>query len=157
ALIFAHRGFADFVPLAGRFAAQVVFADQGFLNFLCPVGIDLLLASCPCRFLSPRTSCTRRGALRSRCVRGGSRSRRFRCTAGSGGVMAFLFVRRVFCCRTTRCRSTARSLARRGRCTGRLLLCLRANARQQNRGSSRCHTDFHKTLYSQTRTSPSAI
>ena len=44
-LIAAHGIFAGLVPGSGRFAAQVMFANQRFLNLLRPLGIDLLLAA----------------------------------------------------------------------------------------------------------------
>lgn len=42
-LIAAHGGFTRFVPGSRRFSAQVMLANQGFLNFLRPLGIDFLL------------------------------------------------------------------------------------------------------------------
>jgi len=44
-LIAPHRIFAGLIPGSGRFAAEVVLADQRFLDRLCPLGVDLLLAS----------------------------------------------------------------------------------------------------------------
>ena len=43
-LIAAHGIFAGLVPRSGRFAAQVMFANQRFLNLLRPLRINLLLA-----------------------------------------------------------------------------------------------------------------
>jgi len=43
-LIAAHGVFAGLVPVSGRFAAQVMLANQRFLNLLHPLGINLLLA-----------------------------------------------------------------------------------------------------------------
>jgi hypothetical protein len=45
ALIAAHGVFALLVPGAAGFAAQIVFADESFLNRPCPFRIDLLLAA----------------------------------------------------------------------------------------------------------------
>jgi hypothetical protein len=49
-LIAPHRGFAGVVPGSGRFAGQVMLAYQRFLNFLCALVIDLLLAAGSGRF-----------------------------------------------------------------------------------------------------------
>ena len=46
-----HGFFAGLVPSAGGFAAQIVFADQSFLNRLCSFGVNLLLASSADRLL----------------------------------------------------------------------------------------------------------
>ena len=42
-LIAPHRIFAGLVPGSSRRATQIMFADQSFLNRLCPLGIDFLL------------------------------------------------------------------------------------------------------------------
>ena len=44
-LVAAHGLFTGLVPCAGGFSAQVVLADQGFLNGLSSLGVDFLLAS----------------------------------------------------------------------------------------------------------------
>ena len=44
-LVTAHGLFAGLVPGARGFSAQVVLADQGFLNCLSSLGVDFLLAS----------------------------------------------------------------------------------------------------------------
>ena len=44
-LIAAHGRFAGLVPCAGSFSAQVMLADQRFLNRLRSLGIDFLLAA----------------------------------------------------------------------------------------------------------------
>ena len=44
-LIAAHGIFTGLVPRARGFSAQVVFADQGFLNRLGALRVDLLLAA----------------------------------------------------------------------------------------------------------------
>jgi hypothetical protein len=47
-LVAAHGVFTGLVPGSDSLAAQVVLANQSFLNFLRPLGIDLLLtSSCP--------------------------------------------------------------------------------------------------------------
>ena len=47
-LVAAHGVFAGLVPGLASLAAQVVLANQRFLNFLRAFGIDLLLtSSCP--------------------------------------------------------------------------------------------------------------
>jgi hypothetical protein len=42
-LVAPHRIFAGLVPGSGGIAAQIMFADQRFLNRLCAYGINLLL------------------------------------------------------------------------------------------------------------------
>ncbi len=44
-LVAAHSLFAGLVPCARSFPAEVMFADQGFLNGLGSLGIDFLLAA----------------------------------------------------------------------------------------------------------------
>jgi hypothetical protein len=44
-LIAPHGVFTGLVPSSGSVAAQVVLANQSFLNFLGALGIDLLLTS----------------------------------------------------------------------------------------------------------------
>ena len=44
-LIAAHGLFTGLVPGSGGFSAQIVFADQGFLNGLGSFRVDFLLAS----------------------------------------------------------------------------------------------------------------
>ena len=44
-LIAPHGIFAGLIPRTSRFSAQVVLADQRFLDGLRPLGIDFLLAS----------------------------------------------------------------------------------------------------------------
>jgi hypothetical protein len=52
-LIAAHGLFAGLVPGSGRFATQVMFANERFLNLLRPLRIDLLLAPRSRFFLAP--------------------------------------------------------------------------------------------------------
>lgn len=44
-LVAAHGLFAGLVPGARRFSGHVVLADQRFLDCLCPLGVDFLLAA----------------------------------------------------------------------------------------------------------------
>ncbi len=44
-LIAAHGRLAGLIPGAGSFSAQVMLADQGFLNGLRSLGINFLLAA----------------------------------------------------------------------------------------------------------------
>jgi hypothetical protein len=105
-LIAAHGVFARLVPGPGRFAAQVMFANQSFLNLLRPLRIDLLLAP-RSRFLL--TSLVRAGALRAAFVGRGSSIRfclRFhrvaaRLRSGSSGGVGRLRQRRARRCAST--------------------------------------------------------
>src|SRR5262249_35797993 len=54
ALVAAHGCFACFVPLPCCFAGQVVFANQGFLNLLCALGVDDFLSAYAGGFLAAR-------------------------------------------------------------------------------------------------------
>jgi hypothetical protein len=56
-LVLAHGIFAGLVPCAGGLSAHVVFADQGLLNRLCPLGINLLLPSHLRRLLARPLPC----------------------------------------------------------------------------------------------------
>ena len=44
-LITPHRRFALGIPCPRWLSAQIVLANERFLDFLCALGIDLLLAS----------------------------------------------------------------------------------------------------------------
>jgi hypothetical protein len=103
-LIAAHSVFAGLVPGSGRFAAQVMFANQRFLNFLRPLRIDLLLAPRSRFFL---TSLVRAGALRAAFV-GRGRSVRF----------CLRFHRIAACLRSRRTSGISRLRQRRARRCG---------------------------------------
>jgi len=60
-LIVAHGVFAGLVPGSGRLAAQVMFANQRFLNLLRPLRINLLLA--------PRSRLSLTFVVRARALR----------------------------------------------------------------------------------------
>lgn len=77
-LVAAHGFFAGLVPGAGSFSAEVVLADQGFLNGLGSLGVDFLLAAGPRRFFSRGAPRSRRGVSSSR----GSRRMRTFCRRG---------------------------------------------------------------------------
>ena len=62
-LVLAHGVFAGLVPCAASVPAHVMFADQGLLNRLCPLGINLLLSSHPRRLLPRPLPCRCRMSL----------------------------------------------------------------------------------------------
>ena len=75
-LILAHCIFAGLVPGSGGFAAQIMFADQRFLNGLRPLRIDLLLATRGRLLLASRTGAFRFAVMSySRAIRFGMRTR----------------------------------------------------------------------------------
>ena len=45
-LIAAQGVFAGLIPGSSGLSRHIVFADQSFLNFLCAIGINFLLAAC---------------------------------------------------------------------------------------------------------------
>ena len=47
-LVTPHGIFTGLVPCTRGFAAEVVFANQGFLNGSRPLGVDLLLSAQTC-------------------------------------------------------------------------------------------------------------
>ncbi len=84
-LIASHGIFARLIPGSGSFTAQVVLADQGFLNSLRPLRVNFLLAarSRPA-FTLPSRTCL----LRLACG-GRGRSGRLRAGFGRGGCARF--------------------------------------------------------------------
>jgi hypothetical protein len=87
-LIAPHGLFTGLIPCSTRFAAQVVLADQCFLNRLRPLGLNLLLASrrLPLTIL-PRAGVHRPpGVRRSRCTRLCGRRGSLRFGAGIRGT-----------------------------------------------------------------------
>jgi hypothetical protein len=44
-LVAAHGLFARLIPLAARFALEIVLTDEGFLDGLSALGIDFLLSA----------------------------------------------------------------------------------------------------------------
>jgi hypothetical protein len=52
ALISAHRVFAVGIPRSRWLSCQVMFTDESLLNFLCALGIDLLLSARANNFLA---------------------------------------------------------------------------------------------------------
>jgi hypothetical protein len=60
-LIAPHGIFTALAPGSSRFAGQIMFADQGFLNGLYSIGINLLLAAQ--RLFLALTGCGKRSAM----------------------------------------------------------------------------------------------